>query len=96
MRPKRLTEDEVETLRALHSDGASYQTLAQLQGCGKKTVYDAINGRKPRRAANDNNPDRVTRLVAHNGGCSTLSGKVPVTLVRIPTIDGAAGLEVAA
>lgn len=29
--------------------------------------------------ANDN---RTTRLVPHNGGCSTTSGMVPVTLAR--------------
>lgn len=41
-------------------------------------------------AANDNNPDRVTRFVPHNGGCSTTSGMAAVTLPRIPSIDGQA------
>lgn len=40
--------------------------------------------------ANDNNPDRVTRMTARNGGCSSLSGKMPVSLVRIPSLDGQA------
>ena len=39
------------------------------------------------KAANDNHPDRVTRMTAYNGGCSTTSGLVPVSLVRVPTID---------
>jgi len=40
--------------------------------------------------ANDNHPDRITRMTAYNGGCSTTSGMVPVSLVRVPTIDGVA------
>ena len=50
-----------------------------------------LNGpRSPRKliAANDNNPDRVTRFVPHNGGCSTTSGMAAVSLPRIPSIDG--------
>ncbi len=39
-------------------------------------------------ASNDDNPDRITRLVPHNGGCSTTSGMAAVTMPRIPTIDG--------
>lgn len=39
--------------------------------------------------ANDNHPDRVTRMTPHNGGCSSTSGKMPVTLQRVPTLDGA-------
>ncbi|RAL98696.1 helix-turn-helix domain-containing protein [Agrobacterium sp. MS2] len=88
MRTRRLNEDEIETLRALRSGGASYQSLADIQGCGKKTVYDALNGRRPPRPANDNFADRVTRFSPHNGGCSTTSGMVPVTLARVPSIDG--------
>lgn len=89
MRQRRLREDEIETLRALRSGGASYQSLAEIQGCGKKTIYDALNGRKPPRPANDNCADRIIRFSPHNGGCSTTSGMVPVTLARIPSIDGA-------
>lgn len=39
-------------------------------------------------ASNDNNPERVTRFVPHNGGCSTASGMAAVTLPRVPSIDG--------
>lgn len=45
---------------------------------------------KFRAAANDNNPQRVTRLTAYNGGCSTTSGMIPVTLARVSSIDGVA------
>ena len=39
-------------------------------------------------AANDNHPDRVTRMSPRNGGCSTTSGMMPVTLKRVPSVDG--------
>lgn len=32
----------------------------------------------------------VVRYGAHNGGCSTLSGMQPVSLARIPSMDGVA------
>lgn len=43
-------------------------------------------------AANDNNPhggSRTTRMVAYNGGCSTTSGMVPVSVQRLSFLDGA-------
>lgn len=54
-----------------------------------KPIFNYIRklriGRRPKlhHADNDNNPSRVTRMVPHNGGCSTTSGKVPVTLPRL-------------
>lgn len=49
-----------------------------------------IGGALTRRPApnNDNNPGRVTKYVTHNGGCSTVSGPVGISLARVPTIDG--------
>jgi hypothetical protein len=38
-------------------------------------------------AANDNNPDVATQMVPSNGGCSTWSGLIPVSVKRIPTMD---------
>lgn len=40
-------------------------------------------------AANDNNPSKATRMVAYNGGCSTTSGMVPVSVQRLSFLDGA-------
>lgn len=40
-------------------------------------------------AANDNNPRKTTRMVAYNGGCSTTSGMVPVSVQRLSFLDGA-------
>lgn len=39
-------------------------------------------------AANDNIAHKITRMTPYNGGCSTTSGMVPVSLVRVPSIDG--------
>ena len=38
-------------------------------------------------AANDNK--KTTRMVAYNGGCSTTSGMVPVSVQRLSFLDGA-------
>lgn len=55
-----------------------------------RRIASAVADTPLRQAANDNHPDRVTRMTAYNGGCSTTSGMVPVSLVRVPTIDGVA------
>lgn len=98
MRNKVIDEHTIALMGELKREGASYRQLADRFAVGLPTVYYAFNGRKPPRQApaNDNYPDRVTRMSARNGGCSTTSGKMPVTLVRIPTIDGPAPLQVAA
>lgn len=38
---------------------------------------------------NDNHPDRITKMSPRNGGCSTLSGMMPVTLPTIATMETA-------
>ncbi|MBA8797886.1 hypothetical protein FHW77_001568 [Agrobacterium sp. RC10-4-1] len=55
---------------------AAYQRLRRTYGLHKQRAIIP---------ANDNNPDRITRLAPHNGGCSTLSGLMPVSLPRVPT-----------
>lgn len=87
-------------LHAMRAEGATYRKIADAVGLKKITVYQHLRRRgalqempaasfvERRAAANDNNPDRVTRMSAHNGGCSTLSGMMPVSLKRIPSIDG--------
>lgn len=37
-----------------------------------------------------NTPRSVVKYAAHNGGCSTMSGLMPVSLPRITAIDGVA------
>lgn len=40
------------------------------------------------RAANDNDPRKSVRMTPYNGGCSTLSGMVPVSLARVSLLEG--------
>lgn len=47
------------------------------------------------KAANDNQPGRTTRMTAYNGGCSTTSGTIPITLPHVSIVDGPV-LQVAA
>ncbi|WP_334155656.1 hypothetical protein [Agrobacterium pusense] len=53
---------------------AAYQRLRRTYGLHKQRAFIP---------ANDNNPDRTTHLSPHNGGCSTLSGLMPVSLPRV-------------
>ncbi|ANV24469.1 hypothetical protein [Agrobacterium pusense] len=53
---------------------AAYQRLRRTYGLHKQRAVIPTN---------DNNPDRTTHLAPHNGGCSTLSGLMPVSLPRV-------------
>lgn len=87
-------------IRAMRQRGLHHKDIAQAVGLKPMTVYQhlrrcgglAVMPKRPA-PANDNHPDRVTRMAAHNGGCSTLSGMMPVTLKRVPSLDGVAGEE---
>lgn len=89
MRPKVIGEQTLAEIQKLRAAGATTRAIADKFGVGHMTVHYALNGRKAARqvADNDNHPDRTTRMMPHNGGCSTTSGKMPVTLRRIPTMD---------
>ena len=98
------SEIDVAEMRALRQGGATINEIAAKAGIKPMTAYQRL-----RRAygttdtlpgpCNDNNPNRVTRMAARNGGCSTTSGLMPVTLRRLACVDGAAvgtGYEAAA
>ncbi|MGM4911479.1 hypothetical protein [Rhizobium sp. 768_B6_N1_8] len=81
---------------AMRQAGAEFEDIAAKAGLKWITVYqrmrrafgtDAIRAR--RQAANDNNPNRATMMMPRNGGCSTTSGEMPVSVKRIPTLDKA-------
>jgi hypothetical protein len=79
---------------AMKAEGVSIAQIAKLWNMKPSAIYKRLNRsygagipRGAPRAANDNNPDRVTRLVAHNGGCSTTSGRMPVSVVRVAAND---------
>lgn len=82
----------LEKFRARRKGGETVKEIARSSGIKIGTLYQQFNrklgGTPMPGPANDNNPDRVTRMTPRNGGCSTTSGKMPVTLVRIPSIDG--------
>ncbi len=58
---------------------AAYQRLRRTYGLGKTAprIFSA--------PANDNRADRSVVMMPHNGGCSTLSGLMPVSLPRVVT-----------
>lgn len=81
-------------MRACLNRGETIATIARRYGLKDMAVYQRLRrdlgGPPIPGPANDNNPGRVTRMTPHNGGCSTTSGKMPVTLVRVPSVDGLA------
>lgn len=96
---------------SMRRNGATIAQISERSGLKPMTVYQRLRRTYGDDAlksnlsplpgpANDNNPDRVTRMSAHNGGCSTASGMMPVTLVRTAANDNfeddvmAAGLAV--
>ena len=89
----------LQQMRARREAGATVKDIATQFGVKATTIYQQFNrklgGTPVPGPANDNHPYLVTRKTPHNGGCSTTSGKMPVTLPRIPSIDGHAP-EVAA
>lgn len=89
-----ITSSMLADMHARRQGGESVAEIAARHNVKPMTAYQRlrrVHGLEQPVPANDNHPGRVTRMTAHNGGCSTLSGKVPVSVVRIPTLDGAAG-----
>jgi hypothetical protein len=80
--------------RSLREEGLSLRQIGERLGLSHQAVYYRLGGsRTPLRAApipaNDNHPDRITKMTPYNGGCSTTSGMVPVTLKRVATLEAA-------
>lgn len=77
-------------VKSLKDQGLTFREIADRLSISPASVNNAIHGRPPARkypAANDN---KIVRLVANNGGCSTTSGMVPVSLPRVATLERAA------
>lgn len=92
-----MTKINSQMLADMHArrlSGESVAEIAARHSVKPSSVYQQFNrklgGTPLPGPANDNHADRVTRMSAYNGGCSTVSGKLPVTLRRVPTIDGPA------
>lgn len=90
-------EIDVAAMQAMRAAGSSINEIAARAGLRPMTAYQRLrraygpSGTLPG-PSNDNNPDRVTRMSARNGGCSTTSGLMPVTLRRLACIDGESGV----
>lgn len=77
-----------ERARAMRAEGKTIAAISSELGIGAQWAYKCAGG------GNANPPKEteqsVVRYGAHNGGCSTQSGRAPVSLARVPTIDGVA------
>ena len=83
---------------AMRQGGASIADIGRRSGLKPMTAYQRLRREYGVEAlaplpgpANDNNPERVTRMTPRNGGCSTTSGMMPVTVRRLaaaePVVD---------
>ena len=94
-----IKRETLAEMRAAREAGEAIKSIAERFGVNPKTIYQRFardyGGSPLPGPANDNNPARVTRMAARNGGGgSGTCGLSPVTLKRIPTIDGPAGVRV--
>lgn len=79
-----------EITRSLREEGLSLRQIGERLGLSHQAIYYRLGGKRaslrttPPPAANDN---KIVKMMPHNGGCSTTSGGMPVSLRRIPTMD---------
>lgn len=79
--------DIVQRARALRADGMTFAGISRELGIGLQWAYKCAGDiqRAPQETAKT-----IVRHFPHNGGCSTLSGVMPISLPRIAAIHGAA------
>ncbi|MBB6299955.1 hypothetical protein [Rhizobium leucaenae] len=82
--------DQTAEMRALHRAGMSLRQIGdKFNMTGPGVFYRLGGNRKPLRdgpplAANDN---KFVKMIPHNGGCSTTSGLMPVSLARSADVE---------
>lgn len=80
-----------EEMLRLKRGAVPLRAIAEMAGVSHQTVFHRLGGRRtPPKADNDNHPERTTRHMPFNGGCSTASGVQAISLRRCPTVDGVA------
>ncbi|RWX26622.1 hypothetical protein EHH54_34725 [Rhizobium leguminosarum] len=90
-----VTSAMLADMHARRMSGETIATIAARYNIKPMTCYQRLRreyglenyNRTPLIAANDNNADRTTRMVPHNGGCSTTSGLMPVSVRRTADDD---------
>lgn len=87
--------NQTDEMRQLREEGETLQAIGDRFGMSRVAVHYRLNGRNGqpinpplRKAPPPANDNKVVHMVPYNGGCSTTSGRVPVSLARVPTIDG--------
>jgi hypothetical protein len=83
-------EETKRRARKLREDGGTIRSISANLNCDSGYVLRLIGGQRKGEAAqipvaaNDN---KIVRMIAHNGGCSTRSGFIAVSVPRIPTLE---------
>jgi hypothetical protein len=77
-----------ERARAMRAEGWTFDAISKCLGISSQWAYKCANevDREPRPTA-----ATVVRRFARNGGCSTTSGMVPVSMPRIAALHGVFG-----
>ena len=82
-----ITSTMLADMHARREDGESVADIAARYNVKPMTIYQQFNrklgGTPLPGPANDNHPTRKTHMTPRNGGCSTLSGLMPVSLPRV-------------
>jgi hypothetical protein len=76
-----------ETAREMRANGKRVPDIASKCNISVGHVYRITSDVKRRFAQTT---DTITRMLPRNGGCSSLSGLVPITMPRIAALHGAA------
>jgi hypothetical protein len=74
--------------RELRADGRDFGQISEELGIGLQWAYKCAGDIEP--AGPQETDETVVRHHAYNGGCSTTSGMMPISMPRITTIHGAA------
>ena len=82
-----ITSTMLSDMHARRESGESVADIAARYNVKTGTVYQQFSrnfgGTPLPGPANDNNPRRKTHMTPRNGGCSTLSGLMPVSVPRV-------------